>query len=65
MNEQKNQRLINIEKLIQGYININTPNCPNCTHFAYDLEICKLAQKRPPARIIANGCDKYESEIPF
>lgn len=41
--------------------------CIKCFHFNESAEICKLANARPPARIIAFGCDSYEKEdeIPY
>ena len=52
--------------------------CVTCSHFeATELttldeygnttrEICKLAGLRPPAKVIADGCKKYDDgEIPF
>ena len=42
-------------------------SCLNCEHFdELNGEICKLAKVRPPARVIAYGCERYEDiEIPF
>jgi len=40
-------------------------SCPTCQHFEESSEICDLAGGRPPARIIAMGCDKYLEEPPF
>lgn len=43
--------------------------CPNCFFFNKQLELCgcKNVNARPPARIIAFGCDEYmgTEEIPF
>lgn len=39
--------------------------CPNCVHFKPGNEECGLVGARPPARVIAFGCEKYEDEIPF
>lgn len=54
------------------------PSCISCVHFeSTDLtvpneqgditkDICKIFKVRPPAKIIANGCEKYdEDDIPF
>lgn len=39
-------------------------NCVRCEHFSN--EICKLANQRPPADIIVNGCKSFlDSEIPY
>lgn len=42
-------------------------SCLTCNHFDDKTEICGLNQKRPPAIIIANGCECYDDsgEIPF
>lgn len=39
--------------------------CVNCTHFDEPTEVCKLAQQRPPARVIAHGCPMYAAQPPF
>lgn len=44
-------------------------NCLTCAFFRRDMELCgrHLDWGRPPARIIAYGCNEYldEEEIPF
>jgi hypothetical protein len=42
-------------------------SCLTCQHFDETRELCKPAQLRPPARVIANGCPKYDDiyDIPF
>ena len=44
-------------------------SCITCDHFNEPNETCKISNNmRPPARIIAYGCPKYESiddDIPF
>lgn len=39
--------------------------CMSCEHFVEATEICRLAQQRPPARVIAYGCPEYLPDIPF
>lgn len=43
--------------------------CVTCEQFDKDNETCKLTENlRPPANVIAYGCDKYQFEfddIPF
>lgn len=42
------------------------PNCLTCEHFDEPSEGCGLAGgQRPPARVIAMGCEKYLEEPPF
>ncbi len=41
-------------------------NCLNCENFDHATEFCKLANQRPPAKIIVYGCPKWEYDaIPF
>ena len=42
-------------------------NCINCRHFKEEIELCNLANSRPPASVIAYGCPSHEDieEIPF
>lgn len=41
--------------------------CLNCLNFDEPNELCKLCNLRPPARVIAFGCDQFADtdEIPF
>lgn len=40
-------------------------NCLTCGFFTEALEICEAFGQRPPARIIAYGCEKHSHAIPF
>ena len=42
-------------------------NCLSCVNFNETKELCKKWNAKPPARVIAFGCDQYEDvdEIPF
>ena len=43
-------------------------NCMNCINFReMQNEVCDLVMQRPPARVIAYGCPKWEDkeDIPF
>ena len=45
-----------------------TLSCLNCDFFIEAPEICKKANQRPPARVIAFGCPGHENindEVPF
>lgn len=39
--------------------------CIDCAHFKESSEICTLANQRPPARTIANGCESFSNNEPF
>ena len=58
----------------QGAVTATWPNgitrsCVSCDHFkpAPGLEHCGLVNQRPPARIIAFGCERYsdDMDVPF
>lgn len=38
--------------------------CLSCFNWAHEEETCKLYKQRPPAKIIANGCESYD-DLPF
>lgn len=42
-------------------------SCCNCLNFREHIELCGLYNQRPPARVIAYGCPKWEDkdEVPF
>ena len=40
-------------------------SCIYCTNFDEENELCRLANQRPPARVIVQGCPKFDLEIPF
>jgi hypothetical protein len=40
-------------------------SCITCTRFDEPNEQCQLYQQRPPARVIAMGCEAYDEEPPF
>jgi len=39
-------------------------SCLPCDHFDEASEQCRLVNKRPPARVIAYGCEQFDY-IPF
>jgi len=45
--------------------------CPNCDHWKRateqcgEIRNCPQGPARPPATVIAHGCDYFKSEIPF
>lgn len=41
-------------------------SCINCHHWNHQQEICTMyGNARPPARIIARGCQGHSKAIPF
>lgn len=42
-----------------------TRTCLTCEKFNEPKELCEKYGGRPPARIIAFGCDGYEDKVPF
>ncbi len=40
--------------------------CPNCENFDGGMERCRLNDKRPPAAVIAFGCECFvDNDLPF
>lgn len=51
----------NVTRLLQAAVK----TCIVCDHFNKGKETCLLNNLRPPAEIIAFGCECFENEIPF
>lgn len=51
-------------RIMRRHLDECTRCCINCEHWRA-TEICVLAGKRPPAHIIAFGCEQYKDNIPF
>jgi len=47
------------------WTNVIFQSCVNCDNFNDEKEICNLFKQRPPARVIAHGCEKWAELIPF
>lgn len=41
------------------------PCCVHCEHFDAEAETCRNVGARPPARVIAFGCEQFEPKVPF
>lgn len=54
-----------IGTVVSEYLDRQTKTCLNCEHFDEPNEICRMVGKRPPARIIAMGCEYHDDIIPF
>lgn len=55
-----------IAKSLVDQLNRSKANCLNCEHFLEKEEQCAIAgYLRPPARVIAFGCDKFNEGPPF
>lgn len=52
---------------LKGKIGGVTQSCISCTTFAERDELCTRWNARPPARVIAFGCNDYQDneDIPF
>lgn len=61
------EALTRISKLVADHMVRATKCCPNCENFSHDRrEVCQLNNMRPPAVIIAFGCECFvECDIPF
>jgi hypothetical protein len=66
---------LHVKRFIEAYEHFMQLNpaqmvksCISCDHFNESTEMCKLVNARPPAKIIAFACEKYDNmddEIPF
>lgn len=63
LNEQEGLLLRDILAVIDH--SRTRPACITCINFDEPQELCNLAGKRPPARIIATGCEAWCDDIPF
>jgi len=57
-------------RVVRAHLDECTKCCPNCMFWingprTAPIEHCELAGARPPADIIAHGCEKYQDKIPF
>ena len=39
--------------------------CLDCANFVESSEHCNIANARPPARVIVEGCSKFQNNEPF
>lgn len=64
--ETDRQRLINlVSDAVRNTIEQSTRTCLNCEKFDEKTEKCCPVNMRPPARVIAFGCEQFEETIPF
>jgi hypothetical protein len=63
--QKENQQLM--DQLIEVVSKHTAKTCVECLYFDEPSETCQFNQSnmRPPARIIAFGCDVFEYDIPF
>lgn len=54
-----------LKPVIVKTLETSTRTCITCDHFIIQNETCGLNYKRPPAKVIAFGCECYINEVPF
>lgn len=62
---ERRQFIRTVSDAMAKVIEQNTRTCLNCQYFDEKFEMCRGYNARPPARVIAFGCDKFEDAIPF
>lgn len=61
-------RVVAIENAITSFkqiVEMNLQTCVHCVHFTETNEICDVVKQRPPAKIIAFGCEQFDNGTPF
>lgn len=51
--------------VIMGATAFRVRSCITCADFEESSELCFKAGRRPPAKVIAQGCEEYNEDIPF
>lgn len=60
------EALTRVSKLVADHLERATKACPNCEHWNGAFEKCRLNNLRPPATIIAFGCEMFvNNDLPF
>ena len=55
-----------LKPVIVRTLSESTRTCITCDHWQHKTELCSFYNyMRPPAKIIAFGCESYVNEIPF
>lgn len=55
-----------IEKLTEYVESIDEPkSCQNCEYWRHTEDKCGMWNMLPPPKVLFDGCDKHEYEIPF
>ncbi len=61
-----NDALLSVSKLVADHMQRAIKCCPNCENFGVKDEKCSLNGMRPPAHIIAFGCECFvDNDVPF
>lgn len=61
-----NEVISGLGNIVEGALKRGLTCCPNCNHFDAMRETCGLNNLRPPAPIIAFGCERFDwNDCPF
>lgn len=58
------EKVKQLTKELNAQLTMLQKNCTTCEEFDNTKEVCKKFNQRPPARIIAYGCEHWY-DIPF
>lgn len=66
MNTERDELLERFAERTKMLLEAYCKTCVQCLHFDTSKELCTLAKPpaRPPAKVIAFGCDAYDN-VPF
>lgn len=63
---EERQHLHNLlDEMLNDLTSHLNKSCVNCDHFNTSQELCGLVDERPPAKVIAQGCEQWVKEVPF
>lgn len=65
LHDRITKRIDELFNALSGELEKNVKTCISCNSFDESTETCKMFEQRPPARIIAFGCEHFNDDIPF